>query len=254
MSPEPKSYRPIMSRESKRFLESLDEASTTIINNSVNPEEDEDTQHLDHMDRAKNIHDMVKTLSGIIWEDYIIGGIGEMLSTHLVTNSPHEARITGELCHRSQLRRYTSSLRAFFTQSRESYASKFILSTFGLDEIRTSIETVKDLGIPLTGIATGVRVYPGTPLARSIASGFGREGLYPEGTLAMHEPVFFLSPYLGGNVIALIDQFVADDERFLFLGSPGGKQNYNYANDDVLCNLICEGARGAYWDIIRRSR
>jgi hypothetical protein len=122
------------------------------------------------------------------------------------------------------------------------------------ETIRLSIETAKDLGVPLTGIAAGVRVYPGTLLGKSIASDFCREGLHPDGALALHEPVFFLSPYLDSNVAVLIDDLVSGDQRFLFLGSPGGEQNYNYADDEALCNLIREGARGAYWDIISRSR
>jgi hypothetical protein len=122
------------------------------------------------------------------------------------------------------------------------------------ETIRLSIEKARHLGIPLTGIAAGVRVYPGTPLGVSVAGGFCHEGLHPGGTTALHEPVFFISPYLGNDISGLIDKYIAGDQCFLFLGSPGAEQNYNYADDEALCNLIENGARGAFWDIISRSR
>jgi hypothetical protein len=120
--------------------------------------------------------------------------------------------------------------------------------------VRTTIEEVKRLDIPLAGIAAGVRVYPGTLLGRAIADGSITEGLYPQVGGELDAPLFYLSPYLGNDVSLLIGDLVAGDSRFLFLASPDDEQSYNYAGDEMLCQLIEKGARGAYWDIIRQSQ
>ncbi|GAG76083.1 unnamed protein product, partial [marine sediment metagenome] len=100
---------------------------------------------------------------------------------------------------------------------------------------------------------TGVRVYAHTPLAKAIADGSIKGGLHPDKRQAAHEPLFYLSPQLGSHAPALIDELTAGDSRFLALATPAEKGSYNYADDDVLCQLIERGARGAYWDIIRHN-
>ena len=120
--------------------------------------------------------------------------------------------------------------------------------------IRSTIEQVKELNVPLSGIAAGIRVYPNTPLARAIAGGSIRGGLYPSAEHAPEQPVFYLSPLIKNDISAVINHFVAGDSRFLVLAEPAGKGSYNYAGDEVLGELIREGARGAYWDILRKNR
>jgi len=122
------------------------------------------------------------------------------------------------------------------------------------DTVRVTIEKVKELDVPLAGIAAGVRVYHGTPLSQAIADGSIKRGLHPEPQNKFHEPLFYLSPYLGYDVSLVIAELVAGDPRFLFLAAPAEEGSYNYADDETLCQMIREGARGAYWDIIRRSR
>ena len=120
------------------------------------------------------------------------------------------------------------------------------------ETVRASIEKAKELDIPLAGIAAGIRVYPETPLGRAIANGSIKGGLHPEGGLS--EPFFYLSPALGSDASALINELVAGDPRFLVLSAPAEEGSYNYADDEALSELIRKGARGAYWDIISRSR
>jgi radical SAM superfamily enzyme YgiQ (UPF0313 family) len=122
------------------------------------------------------------------------------------------------------------------------------------DTAAVTIERVKELDIPLVGIATGVRIYPGTPLGKAISSGFAENGLYPNVRYGLDEPVFYLSPYLGSDASSMIKNLVAGDPRFLFLDSPTEQGGYNYTDAESLYQMITEGARGAYWDIISRSK
>jgi len=119
--------------------------------------------------------------------------------------------------------------------------------------VTTTINKVKELDIPLTGISVGVRVYPNTPLGKAVASGFSNQGLHPR-TASLSQPVFYLSPLLDNEPLHLVQRLVAGDTRFLFLAAPTDKESYNYADDESLCQLIKEGNRGAYWDIIRRAK
>ena len=120
--------------------------------------------------------------------------------------------------------------------------------------VRATIDKAKELDIPLVGISAGVRVYPHTPLGEAVANGSLRDGLQPETNAGPGQPVFYLSPSLGNDVVAIVNELVGDDPRFLLLSAPAEKRSYNYAGDDVLSELIERGARGAYWDIIRRHQ
>jgi len=122
------------------------------------------------------------------------------------------------------------------------------------ETLRKTIDKTKEFDVPLVGIAAGVRVYSHTPLAKAIANGDIKGGLHPDTKHAPHQPVFYLSPLLGNDASALVHQLVGDDPRFLILSAPGDKQSYNYADDEALCQLIEQGARGAYWDILRHTQ
>lgn len=117
-----------------------------------------------------------------------------------------------------------------------------------------TINGARELNMALVGIATGVRVYPYTPLGKAVASGSIKEGLHPETSGGQEQPIFYLSPSLGNNAVALINKLIDGDPRFLLLSAPAEEGSYNYADDEVLCQLIQRGGRGAYWDIIRQYR
>jgi radical SAM superfamily enzyme YgiQ (UPF0313 family) len=121
------------------------------------------------------------------------------------------------------------------------------------ETMTTTIEKITRLDVPLTGIAAGVRVYANTELGNAVMQGRITEGLYPD-SYNLWEPVFYISPLLGGDPTRLIQQLIAGNPRFLFLSAPSDEESYNYADDDFLSNLIAEGARGAYWDIIRKAK
>jgi len=122
------------------------------------------------------------------------------------------------------------------------------------ETVRITIDKAREFAVPLVGIAAGVRVYPNTPLGKAVADGFIKEGLHPDTNEGFDQPIFYLSPSLGNNGVTLINQLVDNDPRFLVLSAPTEKRSYNYADDEVLSQLIEQGARGAYWDIISRSQ
>ncbi|MEE9201756.1 MAG: radical SAM protein [Dehalococcoidia bacterium] len=125
------------------------------------------------------------------------------------------------------------------------------------DSVRATVEEALRLELPLVGVAVGVRVYPGTPLSRLLAQDGAQDGsgLQPPQHGGLHQPVFYLSPALGGDTFALVRHLIGDDPRFLLLASPDEAGSYNYAGDDRsgLAGAIRRGARGAYWDILRQE-
>jgi hypothetical protein len=47
---------------------------------------------------------------------------------------------------------------------------------------------------------------------------------------------------------------VGGDERFFLPSGGNAAQDYNYNDNERLARAIAAGARGAYWDILRRAR
>jgi len=123
-----------------------------------------------------------------------------------------------------------------------------------VDTVRATIDGVRRLNVPLVGISAGIRVYRGTPLGDDLANSSLRGGLESGEGGEQGEMLFYLSPELGDDVSGLIADLADGDQRFLLLSAPAEEGSYNYAGDDMLCRLIREGARGAYWDILRQHR
>ncbi len=119
--------------------------------------------------------------------------------------------------------------------------------------LAATINKVKEMDVPLTGISVGIRVYPDTPLGKAVSNGFGNQALH-SASADLSRPVFYLSPELVKEPLLLLQRLVAGDPRFLYLAAPSDNKSYNYADDEFLCRLIEEGSRGAYWDIIRQAR
>ncbi|MBN1654795.1 MAG: cobalamin-dependent protein [Deltaproteobacteria bacterium] len=118
------------------------------------------------------------------------------------------------------------------------------------ETLRISQEESRRLEIPLIGVAEGIRIYPGTALWRRLSSAGQIESTVSD----LLDPRFYFSPALGKNPINCIRDIIGDDSRYLLLDRDGQERNYNYVGDSRLCRAIAEGARGAYWDIIQRSR
>jgi radical SAM superfamily enzyme YgiQ (UPF0313 family) len=127
------------------------------------------------------------------------------------------------------------------------------------ESLKESLDVVRRIGPDCVGVSLGVRVYPGTPLAGEVR-GEGPMELNPalrgerDGNPLFVRPVFYLSPDLGPDPAALVWNEVGDDPRFFLPGGPEAARDYNYNENDLLEHAIRDGARGAFWDILRRMR
>lgn len=127
------------------------------------------------------------------------------------------------------------------------------------DTVRQTFDLARQVGADCVGVSMGVRVYAGTPLAdlvRHQGAVDSNPDLYgrKRGNPDMLEPVFYISPDLGPEIVQFVRTLVGKDDRF-FLPSAGAEEtNYNYNDNSVLVRAIERGARGAYWDILRRLR
>lgn len=127
-----------------------------------------------------------------------------------------------------------------------------------LDSVDTTLRLMQDIEPSCVGVAVGVRVYPRTPLARALFPA-GRAaptpGLRCRGDLdeSLCDPTFFLEPSIAEEIVPRIKDIVAGDKRF-FVGGPDDTQvDYNYDDNAPLVAAIAKGARGAYWDILRKG-
>jgi radical SAM superfamily enzyme YgiQ (UPF0313 family) len=118
------------------------------------------------------------------------------------------------------------------------------------ESVERTVELMRRAAPDRAGVAVGVRIYPGTPLSGRI----GREERLAGGLTGNDpaEPVFFLEPAAAPFIFEWIDDLVGGDERFLFFDPSRPEKNYNYNANRLLEEAIREGARGAYWDILRR--
>jgi hypothetical protein len=114
--------------------------------------------------------------------------------------------------------------------------------------LRQTFIAAQALDLPLVGVSEGVRVYPHTPLSRAM---YSDPGAIAESLL---QPTFFFSSALGKDPVGAIRSVLGDDPRFLLLSTPGDARSYNYAGDSWLSDAIANGARGAYWNILRTLR
>jgi radical SAM superfamily enzyme YgiQ (UPF0313 family) len=113
-----------------------------------------------------------------------------------------------------------------------------------------TVELVKRADPDRAGVSLGVRIYPGTELARQVESKDHSSGLVGGGNSG--DPLFYLDPQIATFAFQYVDSLIGDDKRFLFFDPSRPKQNYNYNANQKLVDAIQQGYRGAYWDILRR--
>ena len=137
--------------------------------------------------------------------------------------------------------------------------------------VRETVAFMKEISPDCVGAALGVRVYPGTPFARRVIG----EGPLPSNpnlrrfatdpvnlaesasgdiSASLLPPLFYISESLGQNPARLVRDIIAGDERFFEPVEEQSLENYNYNENQPLVQAIKDGARGAYWDILRKMR
>ncbi|MCP4639110.1 MAG: radical SAM protein [bacterium] len=125
------------------------------------------------------------------------------------------------------------------------------------DTIARSVDLMRELGPDRVGLSCGVRVYPYTRLAEFVLKQ-GPVATNPRlyGTTEDNEsflrPIFYVDEALGEEIHGYVWSLVGDDSRFLAANPEEIGRNYNYNDNTGLANAIRNGARGAYWDILRR--
>jgi len=125
------------------------------------------------------------------------------------------------------------------------------------ETVRESIELMRQIEADCVGLAMGMRIYEGTAAAEMVrAEGeiATNPNLYgaKEDNPHFLKPVFYIAPDLGPDIVEYTRKLVGNDERFFLPSNEQVETNYNYNDNTVLVNAIKNGARGAYWDILRR--
>ena len=127
------------------------------------------------------------------------------------------------------------------------------------DTVRESLDLVRRAGPDCIGVSLGVRIFEGTALAAQVRGMGPLEAnaalrgarLDNEGFL---RPLFFLAPALGPHPEAFLKELAGDDARFFLPGATDESRDGNYNDNTALVQAIGDGARGAWWDILRRMR
>jgi len=125
-----------------------------------------------------------------------------------------------------------------------------------------TINFIKSISPDCAGASLGIRVYPSTGMVDALQHegpldrnpGLRRKYTGP---IDLFQPTFYISPALGPEPAKVIKDLIAGDKRFF---EPMAEQpdaeatDHNYNDNTELVEAIRQGARGAYWDILRQLR
>ena len=133
------------------------------------------------------------------------------------------------------------------------------------ETVADTIEFIKRIDPDCAGAPLGVRIYPGTEMARIVgAEGPGETNPNIRrkyaGAVDFFKPTFYISAALGERPAELVQDLIAGDKRFFGpsteqdpqAGKNGLRTDHNYNDNTALAESISKGARGAYWDILRK--
>ncbi len=135
------------------------------------------------------------------------------------------------------------------------------------ETVGETIEQVRRIGPDCAGAALGLRLYPRTGITDLVASEGPMETnpairRHYEGPIDLVRPTFYISPALGRHPARVVRERIGNDARFfapmddqpLAAASASENTDHNYNDNQALVDAIAAGARGAYWDILRRLR
>lgn len=134
-----------------------------------------------------------------------------------------------------------------------------------------TIGFIKQINPDCAGAALGMRIYPRTAAEKIVAdelAGGNDSSICRKysGPIDLLKPTFYISEALGERPAELVRDLIGADQRFFepavetanpsgdALRRGGDAANYNYNENLLLEQAIRKGARGAYWDILRRLR
>jgi radical SAM superfamily enzyme YgiQ (UPF0313 family) len=135
------------------------------------------------------------------------------------------------------------------------------------ETLRETIDFIKEINPDCAGAALGVRIYPGTAMEKIIAEELragNKSGIRRKysGPIDLLKPTFYISSALGPRPAELVKSLIGGDKRFFEpageIGNEASEENvttdYNYNENQLLSQAIENGARGAYWNILRQLR
>jgi radical SAM superfamily enzyme YgiQ (UPF0313 family) len=133
--------------------------------------------------------------------------------------------------------------------------------------VAETIDFIKKINPDCAGAALGIRIYPGTAMNEIVSAELGKGKDFNIcrkyiGPIDFFKPTFYISKALGEQPAKLVRDLIGDDKRFFTpvdetdIKAPKNNDtaNYNYNENMPLVRAIREGARGAYWDILRKRR
>mgnify|MGYP000179826533 CR=1 FL=1 len=127
------------------------------------------------------------------------------------------------------------------------------------ETLKQAIAFAQNANPDCVGLSCGVRVYPHTGLARQIRAqgpldaNHNLHGAVRD-NLELLQPIFYVSEAVGETIHEQVAGLVDGDDRFFHAIPSRLGANYNYNNHSALSTAIRNGARGAYWDILRGLR
>jgi radical SAM superfamily enzyme YgiQ (UPF0313 family) len=130
------------------------------------------------------------------------------------------------------------------------------------ETVAETINFLKKINPDCVGAALGVRVYPRTVM-EAMVSAEGTPEKNPnirrkyDGPIDFFKPTFYISKDLGENPAEFVCDLIGGDSRFFppraEVSSAGRTSaDHNYNDNARLVEAIGGGARGAYWDILRK--
>ncbi|MFH1716576.1 MAG: radical SAM protein [Planctomycetota bacterium] len=133
--------------------------------------------------------------------------------------------------------------------------------------VRETIDFIKRINPDCAGAALGVRVYPHTAMEKIVEKELqeGKDANIRRkysGPIDLLKPTFYISGALGERPAELVKDLIGGDRRFFEPmdetshrdSITSDSADYNYNENLLLAQAILNGARGAYWDILRQLR
>jgi radical SAM superfamily enzyme YgiQ (UPF0313 family) len=135
------------------------------------------------------------------------------------------------------------------------------------ETVETAADTInflKKISPNSVGSSLGVRIYPGTEMEQIVRKG-GPLETNPNikrkysGAVDFFQPTFYMSSLLGNRPAELVRDLIAGDKRFFepmpeVIEKEQLSTDHNYNDNTALVDAISKGARGAYWDILRKIK